>query len=55
MPKSEKFRKLVRSMKKTYLGKRVPEKYQKRYGKLYDADEAEEIAYATGKKLGWRV
>lgn len=55
MPKSKKFKELIESMKEHYVGKPVPKKYQKKYGKIYDEDEAVSIAYATAKKLGWRT
>ena len=55
MPKTKKFKKLIMAVKKQYLGKSVPEKFQKKYGKIYDEDEVKSIAYAIGKKLGWHV
>ena len=55
MPKSKKFIKLLREVKEQYLGKKVPEKYRKKYGKIYDKDEVKSIAYSIAKKLGWRT
>ena len=55
MPKSKKFRKLLMVIKKQYVGKPVPPKWKNKYGKIYDEEEAEQIAYAIGKKHGWRV
>ena len=55
MPKTKKFIKLLREVKEQYLGKRVPVKYRKKYGKIYDKDEVKSIAYSIGKKLGWRT
>ena len=55
MPKSKKFLKLIKEVKKQYLGKQVPVKYQKKYGKRYGKDEVKNIAYAIAKKQGWRV
>ncbi len=55
MPKTKKFLKLIRSVKKQYLGKSVPKKYQAKYGKQYDKDEVLRIAYAIAKKKKWRV
>ena len=55
MPKSKKFLKLIRAVRKQYLGKEVPVKYRKKYGKKYDKDEVLRIAYAIAKKKKWRV
>jgi len=55
MPKSKKFLKLIREVKKQYLGKSVPLKYQKKYGKRYGKDDAMSIAFAIAKKQGWRT
>jgi len=55
MPKTRKFRKLLKVVKKQYLGKKVPRKYQKKYGKRYDSDEVERIAYAIATSKGWRI
>jgi len=55
MPKSRKFRKLLKNVKRQYLGKKVPEKYRKKYGRRYDKKETESIAYAIGRSKGWRV
>jgi len=55
MPKTRKFKKLLKDVKEQYLGKKVPEKYRKKYGKIYDAEEVKSIAFAIAKKLGWRT
>lgn len=55
MPKSKKFLKLLKAVRKQYVGKKVPKLYQKRYGKIYSKAEAERIAYATARKLGWKI
>ncbi len=55
MPKTKKFKKLLRAVRKQYLGKKVPKKWRKKYGKLYDKEEVRRIAYAIAKKQGWRV
>ena len=55
MPKSKKFKKLIAGVKEYYIEKPVPKKYQGKYGKVYDEDEAEQIAYAIAKKKKWRV
>ena len=49
MPKSEAFKQLLRSMRKTYLHDEVPLKYRKRYGKRYDASDVESFAYVVAK------
>ena len=55
MPKSKKFKALLKSTKEYYVGRKVPSKYRKKYGKIYDEEEAEQIAFAIGKKHGWRI
>ena len=55
MPKTKKFMKLLSATEEYYIGKPVPKKYQKRYGKKYSEKEARSIAYAIGKKKGWRT
>lgn len=55
MPQSRKFGELVRNVKKYYTGKPVPKRYQGKYGKFYDKDEAEEIAFAIASKKHWRT
>ena len=55
MPKSKKFLKLIKEVRKQYLGKKVPQKYRKKYGKVYSKDEVKSIAYAIAKKQGMRV
>ena len=52
MPKTKGFKKLVSSVKDTYLGKSVPSKYQMKYGKRYDSSEVKSIAYAIAKSRG---
>ena len=55
MPKTRKFKKLIKEVKKQYLGKKVPEKYRKKYGKIYGKKGVEGIAFAIATKQGWRV
>ena len=55
MPKTKKFLKLTREVKKQYLNKKVPVKYRKKYGKRYGKDEVKSIAYAIAKKKKWRT
>ncbi len=42
--------KLKKIFEKTYTGKKVPIKYQKKYGKIYSKKEADEIFYAWSNK-----
>lgn len=55
MPKTKKFKALIRSIRKQYLFKPVPLEYRKKYGKVYDKEEVKSIAYAIAKSKGWRV
>lgn len=52
MPKTKEFKDLIKLVKGTYLGKPVSKKYQKRYGKFYDEDEIESVAYAIARSRG---
>lgn len=55
MPKTKDFKKLMKNVEKTYLGKKVPSKYQSKYGKLYDEDEMESVAYAIAHSRGVKI
>lgn len=55
MPKSKKFKRLLKAAEKYYVGKEVPVKFQGKYGKVYDKEEARSVAYAIARKLGWRT
>ena len=55
MPKSKKFKKLLKATQKQYAGKEVPKAWRAKYGKQYSKEEAKSIAYATARKLGWKV
>lgn len=55
MPKTEGFRHLIKSVKKSYLGKPVPMKYRKKYGKTYQKGEVKSIAYAIAKSRGIKI
>jgi len=55
MVQTKKFKKLLKAVKKQYLGKPVEPKYQKKYGKVYDEKEVKSVAIETAKKMGWRV
>lgn len=55
MPKTKDFIQLQRAVKLQYLGKPVPLKYQKKYGKIYDPKEVRGIAYAIAKSKGIKI
>lgn len=55
MPLSQKFLELKKNVKKEYLGKLVPKKYQSRYGKRYTKEGVKSLAYAIGKSRGFRT
>jgi len=55
MPFTKEFRKLLKNVEKTYLGKPVKKKYQDRYGLRYDEGELEEIAFAIAKSRGIKI
>lgn len=50
MPYTKAFGKLLREMKKEYLGEEVPEKYRNKYGKMYNKKDVLSFAIATAKK-----
>ena len=52
MTYSDEFKKLIKSTRKTYLGKDVKPKYRKKYGKKYDKDEVKQVAFAIAKIKG---
>jgi hypothetical protein len=43
--------KLKKIFEKQYTGKPVPKQWQKKYGKVYDKEEADEIFYAWENKF----
>ena len=55
MPKTKGFKDLIKNVKETYLGKQVPKKYQKDYGKRYDLDEIKSISYRIAKSRGVKI
>jgi len=52
MPYTDEFKKLIKSTRKSYLGKDVNPKYRKKCGKKYDKKEVKSIAYAIAKVRG---
>ena len=55
MPKTKEFKKLLKNVEQTYLGKPVKKKYKSKYGKFYDDDEIESVAYAIAKSKGIQI
>jgi hypothetical protein len=55
MPQSKKMKELLSGTEEFYTGKKVPKKYQSRYGKIYNEEEARNIGFAIAKKRGWRT
>lgn len=55
MPETTEFKKLKKNLRKNYLGKFVPKKYQKLYGKRYDLKDVEKMAYPVAKSKGIKI
>lgn len=55
MPKTKEFTELLSNVKKEYTGKKVPKKYQHKYGKVYSEREAKSIGFAIAEKRGMRT
>lgn len=55
MPYTKAFKELKKSVKETYLGRPVPLKYRKRYGKRYDLSEMKKLSYAIAKAKGIKI
>ena len=55
MPTTDAFDKLMKSVKKTYLGKKVPKEYQKDYGKIYNKKDIEELGLRIAKSRGIKI
>ena len=49
MPHSKVFKELLKNMETEYTGKKVPKKFQAKYGKVYDKKETKSVAYAIAK------
>lgn len=52
MPYTDSFNKLYKSMKKEYSGEEVPDKYKKKYGKIYNKKDVLQFTIATAKAKG---
>jgi hypothetical protein len=55
MPHTQAFNEMLGSLKREYLGKKVPVKYKKRYGKRYDPKDVKSFAYALAKSKGIKI
>lgn len=55
MPFTKDFRKLLGSVEETYLGEDVPKKYRKRYGKIYNKKDIQQLAMAIAKSKGIKI
>lgn len=55
MPKTKAFKKLENSVRETYLFKKVPLKWQNRYGKVYGAKDVESLAYAIARSKDIKI
>ena len=49
MPETKQFIELKKAVKGEYLGKKVPRKYQGRYGKIYGKKDVKGLAFAIAK------
>ena len=58
MPKTKDFKKLMKSVEETYWGEKVPKRFQKDYGKIYNKKDLEvlgiRIAKSRGIKTEWQ-
>ncbi len=55
MPETNAFKSLFKNVKETYLGEKVPKKYQKDYGKKYDKKECKSVAIRIAKSRGIKI
>jgi len=55
MPYTDAFSEIFKNVKKQYLGKKVPFKYQKEYGKIYNKKEMLPIAIKIAKSRGIKI
>jgi len=52
MPFTKSFKKLLKDVESTYLGTKVPKKYQKSYGKIYNKKDIDTLAIRIAKVKG---
>jgi len=55
MPLTREFKKLRERIRKNYLGKPVPTRFLKRYGKIYNKKDITPLTYAIAKSRGIQV
>ena len=55
MPTTKSFRELLENVESTYLGKKVPKKYKKSYGKIYNKKEMKPLAIRIAKSRGIKI
>lgn len=55
MPLTKDFIQLEKNVKKEYFGKKVPTKYQERYGKRYDKKDIVSFSYAIAKSKNIKI
>ena len=55
MPTTKSFKKLLESVEQTYLGDKVPKKYRKDYGKIYNIKDMKQLAIRISKSKGIKI
>lgn len=55
MPKTKAFLELMENVEDTYWGKRVPKKYQKDYGKIYNKKDLEKLGIRIARSRGVKI
>jgi len=55
MPTTKEFKKLMKSVNKTYWGEEVPKQYQKEYGKIYNKKDIEKLGIRIAKSKGIKI
>lgn len=55
MPKGKDFKKLLENVEETYWGEKVPKKFKKDYGKIYNKKDLEVLAIRIAKSRGIKI
>jgi len=55
MPYTKAFAKIFKNVKKTYLGEKVPFRFKKEYGKIYNKKEMLPLAIKIAKSRGIKI
>ena len=55
MPKTKAFKKLEKNVEETYWGEKVPKKYKKDYGKIYNKKDLEQVSIRIAKSRGIKI